>query len=35
VLDHALDHLNQIGQWLAWQRHGIAPTPTDGGCRRR
>ena len=30
VLDHALDHLNQIGQWLAWQRHGIAPTPTDG-----
>jgi hypothetical protein len=30
VLDHALDHLNQIDQWLAWQRHGIVPTPTDG-----
>jgi DinB superfamily len=30
VLDHALDHLNQIEQWLAWQRQGVAPTPTDG-----
>jgi uncharacterized damage-inducible protein DinB len=30
VLDHALDHLNQIDQWLAWQRHGAVPTPTDG-----
>jgi len=30
VLDHALDHLNQIDQWLAWQHHGIVPTPTDG-----
>jgi hypothetical protein len=30
VLDHALDHLNQIDQWLAWQRHGVGPTPTDG-----
>src|SRR5262245_27775283 len=30
VLDHALDHLNQIDQWLAWQRHGTVPTPTDG-----
>ena len=30
VLDHALDHLNQIEQWLAWQRHGVVPTPTDG-----
>jgi len=30
VLDHALDHLNQIDQWLAWQRHGLVPTPTDG-----
>lgn len=30
VLDHGLDHLNQIDQWLAWQRHGLAPTPTDG-----
>jgi hypothetical protein len=30
VLDHALDHLNQIDQWLAWQRRGIVPTPTDG-----
>ena len=30
VLDHALDHLNQIDQWLAWQQQGITPTPTDG-----
>ena len=30
VLDHALDHLNQIDQWLAWERDGIVPTPTDG-----
>jgi hypothetical protein len=30
VLDHALDHLNQIDQWIAWQRHGLVPTPTDG-----
>src|SRR5437879_1817617 len=30
VLDHALDHLNQIDQWLAWQRDGVATTPTDG-----
>lgn len=30
VLDHALDHLNQIDQWLAWQRNGTVPTPTDG-----
>lgn len=30
VLDHALDHLNQIDQWLVWQRHSIVPTPTDG-----
>jgi alpha-glucosidase len=29
-LDHALDHLNQIDQWLAWQRDGVVPTPTDG-----
>ena len=30
VLDHSLDHLNQIDQWLAWQRDGVVPTPTDG-----
>ena len=30
VLDHALDHLNQIDQWLAWQHRGVVPTPTDG-----
>jgi hypothetical protein len=30
VLDHALDHLNQIDQWLDWQLAGIFPTPTDG-----
>jgi len=23
VLDHALDHLNQIDQWTTWQRHGV------------
>jgi hypothetical protein len=30
VLDHALDHLNQIEQWLAWRELGVTPTPTDG-----
>jgi hypothetical protein len=30
VLDHALDHLNQIDQWQRWRRDGVAPTPTDG-----
>ncbi len=30
VLDHALDHLNQIEQWLVWQQQGTVPTPTDG-----
>src|SRR5262249_61338417 len=31
VLDHALDHINQIDQWLAWRNGGLAPTPTHGG----
>ena len=30
VLDHALDHLNQIDQWRAWRRDGVVPIPTDG-----
>jgi hypothetical protein len=30
VLDHTLDHFNQIDQWIDWQDHGIVPTPTDG-----
>jgi len=30
VLDHSLDHLNQIEQWRRWRRHGVVPTPTDG-----
>ena len=30
VLDHSLDHLNQIEQWLRWRRDGLVPTPTDG-----
>lgn len=30
VLDHALDHLNQIEQWLLWQQQGVVPQPTDG-----
>jgi hypothetical protein len=30
VLDHALDHYNQIEQWSAWRAGGPAPTPTDG-----
>jgi hypothetical protein len=30
VLDHCLDHLNQIDQWRAWRDHGIVPVPTDG-----
>jgi hypothetical protein len=29
VLDHALDHQNQIDQWLAWQHAGVVPVPTD------
>jgi len=30
VLDHALDHLNQIDQWQLWRRASVVPTPTDG-----
>src|SRR5262249_46637259 len=30
VLDHSLDHLNQIEQWRRWRRDGVVPTPTDG-----
>ena len=30
VLDHALDHLNQIDQWQLWRRDGVVPMPTDG-----
>ncbi len=30
VLDHTLDHHNQLQQWLDWQNAGLAPTPTDG-----
>src|SRR5499427_5752573 len=30
VLDHSLDHLNQIDQWLTWRRDGVVPIPTDG-----
>ncbi len=30
VLDHALDHLNQLEQWLLWQQQGNVPIPTDG-----
>ena len=30
VLDHALDHLNQIDQWQRWRRDGTVPLPTDG-----
>lgn len=30
VLDHALDHLNQVDQWQLWRRQGVVPTPTDG-----
>jgi hypothetical protein len=30
LLDHTLDHLNQIDQWLVWRADGIVPTPTDG-----
>ena len=30
MLDHALDHLNQIDQWQLWCRDGVVPTPTDG-----
>jgi len=30
VLDHALDHLNQIDQWQHWRHEGVVPVPTDG-----
>jgi hypothetical protein len=30
VLDHPLDHLNQLDQWIDWQDRGSVPTPTDG-----
>jgi hypothetical protein len=30
VLDHALDHLEQLEQWRRWREHGVVPTPTDG-----
>src|SRR5262245_15794241 len=30
VLDHSLDHLNQIEQWRRWREDGVVPTPTDG-----
>ena len=30
VLDHALDHLNQIDQWQRWRHDGVVPIPTDG-----
>jgi len=30
VLDHSLDHLNQIEQWQRWRSEGVVPTPTDG-----
>ena len=30
VLDHTLDHLNQIEQWQRWRQDGVVPTPTDG-----
>ena len=30
VLDHSLDHLNQIEQWRRWRADGVVPTPTDG-----
>jgi len=30
VADHALDHFNQLEQWLDWQDRGVVPVPTDG-----
>lgn len=30
VLDHALDHLEQIEQWQRWRHDGTVPVPTDG-----
>jgi hypothetical protein len=30
IVDHALDHANQIDQWTKWQKSGIVPNPTDG-----
>jgi hypothetical protein len=30
VLDHTLDHFDQIDQWTDWRDHGPVPTPRDG-----
>lgn len=30
VLDHALDHLDQIEQWRHWRCDGVVPVPADG-----
>ena len=30
LIDHTLDHLNQIDQWQAWRTDGVVPVPTDG-----
>lgn len=30
VLDHALDHLNQLEQWVRWKDNNTIPTATDG-----
>jgi hypothetical protein len=30
VLDHTLDHFDQIDQWTDWQDHGPVPAPADG-----
>ena len=41
VLDHALDHLNRIDQWLEWRRDGVVPDAdrrlgtVDGDAARR
>lgn len=35
VLDHALDHLNQIEQWMVWKDRGIVPVPADGWASSR
>jgi len=30
VLDHMIDHLNQIEQWIVWQSSAVTPIPADG-----
>jgi hypothetical protein len=30
VLDHTLDHFDQVDQWTDWHERGLVPVPSDG-----